>query len=98
MATSLSDSSVKTHYGRPLVLVLAALLALTLLSWAVSHLHLGWASVVIALGIALVKASVVLYWFMELPHVSTAARITMLVTLSFIALLCAGTIADVALR
>jgi cytochrome c oxidase subunit 4 len=89
---------VKTPYGRPLVLVLAALLALTLISWAVSHLHLGWASVVIALGIAVIKASVVLYWFMELPHVSTPARIAVIVTLSFIALLCAGTVADVALR
>ncbi|MDX2093331.1 MAG: cytochrome C oxidase subunit IV family protein [Kofleriaceae bacterium] len=80
------------------MLVLAGLLALTLISWAISHAHLGWASVAIALAIAIVKAGVVAYWFMELPHVATPARVVVIVTLAFIALLCAGTVADVALR
>lgn len=84
--------------GRPLVLVLLGLLVLTLASWAISTVGLGAASVAIALAIAAVKASLVLYWFMELPHAALPARVVGLVTIAFIALLCAGTITDVALR
>jgi cytochrome c oxidase subunit 4 len=84
--------------GRPLVLTLLALLALTVISWAVSHVHLGRASTLIALAIAAIKASLVAYAFMELPHASAQARIMVAVTVSFIALLCAGAVADVAMR
>ena len=84
--------------GRPLVVTLAALLALTLISWAISHLDLGAASTLVALAIAATKAGIVLHAFMELPLASTPARIIVIVTLSFIALLCAGTVADVDLR
>lgn len=87
-----------TASGRPLVLVLVALLGLTLGSWAISHVELGAASVAIALAIAVLKASLVVYWFMELPHTTLPARVVGLVTLAFIALLCGGTIADVAFR
>jgi len=44
------------------------------------------------------KASLVVYWFMELPHAALPARVVGLVTLAFIALLCGGTIGDVAFR
>jgi cytochrome c oxidase subunit IV len=84
--------------GRSLVIVLLALLVLTLLSWAVSNLALGAASMPIALLIAAVKAGLVATWFMELPLAATPARVIVVVTISFIALLCAGTVSDVALR
>jgi cytochrome c oxidase subunit 4 len=87
-----------TASGRPLVLVLVGLLGLTLASWALSHVELGAASVAIALAIAALKASLVVYWFMELPHAALPARVVGLVTLAFIALLCGGTLADVAFR
>lgn len=87
-----------TTSSRPLVLVLVALLGLTLGSWAISHVELGAASVAIALAIAVLKASLVVYWFMELPHAALPARVVGLVTLAFIALLCGGTIGDVAFR
>jgi cytochrome c oxidase subunit 4 len=80
------------------VFVLVGLLALTVTSWAISNAELGAASVAIALGIAVIKASLVVYWFMELPHAATPARVVGLVTLAFIALLCGGTVADVAFR
>ena len=83
---------------RPLVVTLVALLALTLISWAISHLELGHASTPIALAIAAVKAGFVAYWFMELPLAATPARIVVIVTLAFITLLCAGTVTDIALR
>jgi len=84
--------------GRPLVLVLAGLLALTLASWALSHVELGSTSVAIALAIAAAKAGLVLYWFMELPHATLPARVVGLVTIAFIALLCGGTVTDVVFR
>ncbi len=87
-----------TASARPLVLLLVGLLGLTLASWALSHVGLGAASVAIALAIAALKASLVVYWFMELPHAALPARVVGLVTLAFIALLCGGTLADVAFR
>ncbi len=84
--------------GRPLVITLVALLVLTAISWGLSNVALGWLSTAVALAIAAVKAGFVLYWFMELPFASTSARIVVLVTVSFIALLCAGAVADLGLR
>ena len=84
--------------GRPIVITLCALLLLTLISWAVSTLPLGVAGTAIALFIAAIKAGFVVYAFMELPLASTPARIVVIVTLSFIALLCAGTVGDIGLR
>jgi cytochrome c oxidase subunit IV len=84
--------------NRPLALTLAALLVLTLVSWAVSNLELGGASIAVALAIATIKAGLVLTFFMELPLAATPSRIIVIVTLSFIALLCAGVVADIGLR
>ena len=84
--------------GRPIVITLCVLLVLTAVSWAVSTLPLGVAGTVIALFIAAIKAGCVIYAFMELPLASTPARIVVIVTLSFIALLCAGTVGDIGLR
>ena len=74
------------------------LLALTLTSWAISHVALGAASTPVALAIAGVKAGSSSYWFMELPLASLPARVVAFVTITFIVLLCAGTVADIALR
>jgi hypothetical protein len=74
--------------GKPIVLTLLALLVLTAISWAVSTVHLGAANMPVALAIAAVKATLA----------STPARVMALVTISFIALLCAGTVADLDLR
>lgn len=83
---------------RPLVVTFVALLVLTAISYGASHLAFGWGSTVIALLIAGVKAGLVLNAFMELPLASTPARIVIAVTLSFIALLCAGVVGDIAVR
>jgi cytochrome c oxidase subunit 4 len=83
---------------RSLLLALAALAVLTALSFGLSRADLGAAGVPVALAIAAIKAAVVAIWFMELPRASRPAWILVAVTLSFIALLCAGTVADVALR
>ena len=83
---------------RHLLLALAALVTLTLGSWGLAHLHLGYAAVPVALGIAVIKAGIVAVIFMEVPHASRPAHIAALVTIFFIALLAAGTAADVETR
>jgi cytochrome c oxidase subunit 4 len=75
-----------------------ALLVLTAISWALAHVALGHAAVPVALAIAAIKASIVAIAFMEIAHAHVAARIVGIVTLSFIAILCLGVIADVGLR
>jgi caa(3)-type oxidase subunit IV len=87
-----------TASGRPIVIALAALITLTLISWIVSLIDLGSAGSPVAIGIACIKAAIVAIAFMEIPRASMIARVVALVTLSFIALLCAGTIGDVAMR
>jgi caa(3)-type oxidase subunit IV len=83
---------------RALVITIVVLLALTILSFVTARLELGAIATPIALAIAILKAGVVAWTFMELPHASLPARVVALVTLSFIALLCAGTVTDIAFR
>jgi caa(3)-type oxidase subunit IV len=83
---------------RALVLTILVLLGLTAVSFLIAKVELGPLSTPVALAIATVKAVVVGWWFMELPHASLPARVVALVTVAFIALLCAGTVADIALR
>jgi caa(3)-type oxidase subunit IV len=81
------------------VRALAILLALTLASFIFSFfVHLGRASTLVALVIAAVKASIVALAFMEVREASLPSRVIALVTIAFIALLCAGTATDVLLR
>jgi cytochrome c oxidase subunit 4 len=98
MDTDAHDPEAASTSGRPLVWTLLALLVLTVISWAISHVHLGRPSTLIALAIAGVKAALVAIAFMELPRASGQARIVAVVTVAFILLLCAGTVGDVAFR
>ena len=84
--------------ARRLVLALVALVTLTAISWGMAHVHLGRASTFIAVAIAAVKAVIVAVAFMEVTRASTTARIVALVTVTFIALLCAGVVADIEFR
>jgi cytochrome c oxidase subunit 4 len=87
-----------TASGRPIVFAIAGLIALTIVSWVASQLDIGGAETPIALTIASAKAVIVAIVFMELTHASLVARVVAVTTLAFIALLCAGTVTDVALR
>jgi len=94
----MQPSDLRAPSARLLAVALAVLLALTAVSWLLAHVPLGGASTPIALAIAAIKASIVAIAFMELHHASTPARVTVFVTLSFIALLAAGAVTDVLLR
>ncbi len=56
-------------------LVFAALMVLTLATWLVAKVDLGWANDVVALTIAVTKALLVLLFFM---HVRYSTRMTIL--------------------
>ncbi|MGE0547153.1 MAG: cytochrome C oxidase subunit IV family protein [Kofleriaceae bacterium] len=84
--------------GRTLVGALVLLVVLTVTSWAIQHLDLGDFGTPAALAIAVVKASIVAIAFMEIGGASRPARVMAAITVVFIALLCAGTVADVVLR
>ncbi len=56
-------------------LVFGALIVLTVVTWLVAQIDLGWANDVVALTIAVVKALLVLLFFM---HVRYSTRMTVL--------------------
>jgi caa(3)-type oxidase subunit IV len=85
-------------HTRPLLFTLLGLLVLTGLSYLVTHLGFERGAVPVALAIAAAKAMLVAWMFMEIMHASLPARVVALVTISFIALLCVGTVADIDLR
>jgi cytochrome c oxidase subunit 4 len=62
---------VKTY-----VFVFLALLVGTLLTVLVSELDLGWANNIVAMTIAVIKALLVLYFFMELRHSTRMTAMT----------------------
>lgn len=75
-----------------------ALLALATISLLLSYLHWGRGDLVVSLLIAVIKAGLVLFFFMHLIEQRFANRATVLVSLLFVALLVGLTSADVASR
>lgn len=82
--------------GRRYVGAWLALLALTGLSFGVDRLHLGSVSTAIALGVAVLKASVVFVVFMHLDREPFPIRFVAALNVAWVLLLCLGISADVA--
>lgn len=61
--------------------VFGALFVLTIITWAVAFIDLGWLSTPVAIGIAMVKAGLVIAFFM---HLKDAAKINWIVGLAAI--------------
>jgi len=76
----------------------AGLVVLATLSLLLSFLHWKGGGLVVSLAIAVVKAVLVLFFFMHLAEQRFTNRITMLVGLMFVSLLVGLTVADVATR
>lgn len=64
---------------RTYIAVFAALLVLTLITWLVAQVDLGWANDIVALTIAVTKALLVLWFFMHLRY---STRMTVLTALA----------------
>lgn len=75
-----------------------ALLVLTAVSYGASRLDLAAAGPAVALGVATIKALIVLLVFMHLTEASATVRIVIATALVYIVLLVAGIVADVGFR
>lgn len=80
------------------IAALIGLLALTALSFGLSQVELGALGPTVALGIAAVKALVVLWYFMHLIEEGFVMRVVTLIALIYIAFLCLGMVADIEFR
>jgi cytochrome c oxidase subunit 4 len=76
----------------------ASLLLLWALSFSLSYVPLGAASLPVALAIALVKAVLVVLFFMELLHESVSMKFAIAAALGLLAVLIGLMVADVATR
>ena len=83
---------------RTFILVWVALLALTIITVAVSRVHLGPLNIWVALGIASVKSSLVIFIFMHLKQESKLFKIGLLVLLIILAIFIGFTFFDVLYR
>jgi cytochrome c oxidase subunit 4 len=91
-------SQAHSHAGRYLV-VWAALMALTALTWGLSTIHIpGAAGVAVALSIAAVKGTLVALFFMHLWDQPGPNRLVLITSLVFVALLVTLPLLDNATR
>ena len=94
----MDDNSQHMMTYTKLGLVLAALVALTAVTVGVSYIDLGFFNVPIALGIACLKVSLVLLFFMHLKYEGRMIRISFVSTVCFLAIMISFTFWDVAFR
>jgi cytochrome c oxidase subunit 4 len=83
---------------RFLLMVLAALFALTALTVGASTINLGALNVWIALLIATAKASLVLLFFMHLKYENMVLKLSFLATFGFLAIIIGFIFLDIAFR
>jgi cytochrome c oxidase subunit 4 len=87
------------HVSLKAVLVTgAAVLALWVASFVISYVPLGGAALVVALGIAALKAALVALFFMELVRGSLSVKLTIASAVALTAILIAFMLADIATR
>ncbi len=93
-----SEHGSHSHVAR-YAMVWVALLFFTFLTWGLSRLHIpgGW-GVLVALGIAAIKTSLVALFFMHLWDQYGANRLVFVTSLVFVALLIGLTLSDNATR
>ncbi len=84
--------------GKSYIRAWIALVGLTALSFTLSRFELGGAGPALALAIAAGKAAVVALVFMHLLEARAANQIVAVTAVVFVALVCLGMAADVALR
>jgi cytochrome c oxidase subunit 4 len=83
---------------RQTALTWGGLIALTATSFGLSYAHLGALGIPVALGIALIKASLVVLVFMELLVEPFTVRVTLVTAFALVVLLVFFVVADVVTR
>jgi cytochrome c oxidase subunit IV len=75
-------------------LVFAALAVLTVLTWGVAQFDLGPLNDVVALVIAVTKATLVILFFMHVAHSSRLTKLTVVASFFWLAILLGLTLSD----
>jgi cytochrome c oxidase subunit 4 len=83
---------------RVVVVTGAVLLTLWALSFGLSYLRLGAAAVPVALGVAVVKAALVVLFFMELRHQTLSMKLAFLAGAALLSVCLGLVLADVVTR
>ena len=83
---------------RTFILIWIALLTLTAITVAVSRIHLGALNIWVALGVASIKSSLVIFVFMHLRQESKLFKIGLTVLLVILAIFIGLTFTDVLYR
>jgi len=83
---------------RTFILIWAALLVLTVITVAISRVHLGPLNIWVALGVASIKSSLVIFFFMHLKQESKLFKICLLIMLVLLAIFIGMTFLDVLYR
>ncbi len=82
------------HPGKTIAAATAGLMALLALTVGVSYLPLGALGVALALGIALLKATIVAIWFMQLRRAHPTVRLFAWASLGWVIMLLGGVLSD----
>lgn len=94
----MADNSQHMMSYTKLGLVLLALIILTGVTVGVSYTDMGFFNVPVALGIACLKVSLVLLFFMHLKYEGMAIKVSFISTICFLAIMISFTFWDVAFR
>ena len=94
----MSTSHVPIPKVTALVTVFGALIVLTVLTTAVSHINMGEFNIVVALLIAVLKASLVAWIFMGVRHVTSLTKLFVIAGLVWLSILVLLTYSDYSTR
>jgi cytochrome c oxidase subunit IV len=78
--------------------IFGALMVFTALTVGIAFINLGSFNPVVALGVACIKATLVILYFMHVKYSSRLTKLTVVVSLFFVAILFAETLMDYATR
>ena len=78
--------------------IFAALMVFTAITVAVAFVNLGSFNPVVALGVAALKATLVILYFMHVKYSSRLTKLVVVLSLFFVAILFAETLMDYATR
>ena len=91
-------SSVHVSPLSTYITIFSALMVLTALTVGVAFLNLGSFNPVVALGVACIKATLVILYFMHVKYSSRLTKLTVVLSIFFVAILFAQTLMDYATR
>jgi cytochrome c oxidase subunit 4 len=91
--SSVHVSPVSTYLS-----IFMALMGFTALTVGVAFVNLGSFNPVVALGVACIKATLVILFFMHVKYSSRLTKLTVVLSLFFVAILFAETLMDYATR